>query len=330
MKLLVLGGAGYVGSHTAMKLLECGYEVVVADNLVTGYKQAVPQNATFYQGDVRDRAFLNKIFKNEKIDAVIHSVHYSVNSDSEKRPFNYYDNDVYSTKIILDAMVDHNIDKIVFSSSASIYGDQMNTLIREEDNQQPTNYYGETKFTMEKMILWAANAYNLKFVFLRYFNVCGSYNDGLMGEYHDSESHLIPLVLQVPNGIKSEVVINGTDYDTPDGTCIRDYIHILDLAQANILAIEYLMNGGESNVFNLGSGVGYSVKEVVDAARRVTGHPIPTTSGPRRKGDPARVVASYEKAKNILGWSPTVTNLDDLIQSAWHWQSSHPNGYKNI
>ena len=183
------------------------------------------------------------------------------------------------------------------------------------------------KLNMERLIAWAANAYGLKFVFLRYFNVCGSHESGAIGEYHDSESHLIPLVLQVPNGKKEKIMVYGSDYDTPDGTCIRDYIHITDLARAHLLAAEYLVKGGKSDVFNLGNGVGYSVREVIEAARRVTGHPIPSEDGPRREGDSARLVASGEKAKQILGWSPRITNLDDLVASAWKWQASHPNGY---
>ena len=328
MRFLVLGGAGYVGSHTALALIENGHEVVVADNLVTGYRQAVPEKAKFYLGDVRDRDFMDWVFNKEKIDAVIHSIHASREDDSTERPLSYYDNDFYGTKVTLDTMVDHGVQSIVFSSSSSsIYGDHEGLLICEEDQQRPTNRYGEMKLNMERLIAWAANAYGLKFVFLRYFNVCGSRESGAIGEYHDSESHLIPLVLQVPNGKKEKIMVYGSDYDTPDGTCIRDYIHITDLARAHLLAAEFLVKGGKSDVFNLGNGVGYSVREVIEAARRVTGHPIPSEDGTRREGDPARLVASGEKAKQILGWSPRITNLDDLVASAWKWQASHPNGY---
>lgn len=330
MKILVFGGAGYVGSHTVLELIDNGHDVVVADNLVTGYRQALPEKAIFYQGDVRDGDFLNGIFVKEHIDVVIHSIHYSMPNECAGRPIDYYNNNLYGTKVILDTMVDHGVDKIVFSSSSSIYGEQESLLISETDNQKPTNRYGETKLMMEKLIFWAANAYGLKFAFLRYFNVCGSHKDGVIGEYHHFENHLIPLVLRVANGQQKAVTIHGTDYDTPDGTCIRDYIHISDLARAHLLAAEYLMNGGKSDIFNLGSGVGYSVRQVIEVARRVTGHPIPTTNGPRREGDPARLVASGEKAKKILGWRPTITSLDEMIASAWCWQSSHPNGYNKI
>ena len=330
MRLLVLGGAGYVGSHTALELIENGHEVVVADNLVTGYRQAVPEKAKFYLGDVRDRDFMDWVFTKEKIDVVIHSIHAPREDEDTERPLSYYDNDFYGTKVTLDTMVDHGVQSIVFSSSSSIYGDHEGSLICEEDQQRPTNRYGEMKLNMEKLITWAANTYGLKFVFLRYFNVCGSHESGAIGEYHDRERHLIPLVLQVPSGKQEKITVNGNDYDTPDGTCIRDYIHITDLARAHLLAAEYLVKGGKSDVFNLGNGIGYSVREVIEAARRVTGHLIPSEDGPRREGDPARLVASGEKAKSVLGWKPQTTSLDDLIRSAWVWYSAHPNGYSKI
>ena len=227
-------------------------------------------------------------------------------------------------------MIDNNVDKIVFSSTAATYGEPENIPILESDRTCPTNPYGETKLAMEKMMKWSANAYQLRYVSLRYFNACGAHKSGKLGEAHNPESHLIPLVLQVPNGKRESVSIYGTDYDTPDGTCIRDYIHVTDLAEAHILAVEYLMKGGESNVFNLGNGVGYSVREVIETARKVTGHPIPAVEIPRRAGDPARLVASGEKAKTVLGWEPKITSLEDIIRSAWVWHSTHPNGYNEI
>jgi UDP-glucose 4-epimerase len=227
-------------------------------------------------------------------------------------------------------MIDNNVDKIVFSSTAATYGEPENIPILESDRTCPTNPYGETKLAMEKMMKWSANAYQLRYVSLRYFNACGAHKSGKLGEAHNPESHLIPLVLQVPNGKRESVSIYGTDYDTPDGTCIRDYIHVTDLAEAHILAVEYLMKGGESNVFNLGNGVGYSVREVIETARKVTGHPIPAVEIPRRTGDPARLVASGEKAKTVLGWEPKITSLEDIIRSAWVWHSTHPNGYNEI
>ena len=330
MRLLVLGGAGYIGSHTAVELLDRGHEVVIADNLITGYKQAVPKEAVFYQGDIRDYNFLNNLFKKEKIDAVIHFAAFSLVGESVTNPLKYYENNLYGTKVLLQAMIDNNVDKIVFSSTAATYGEPENIPILEDDRTCPTNPYGETKLAMEKMMKWSANAYQLRYVSLRYFNACGAHKSGKLGEAHNPESHLIPLVLQVPNGKRESVSIYGTDYDTPDGTCIRDYIHVTDLAKAHILAVEYLMKGGESNVFNLGNGVGYSVREVIETARKVTGHPIPAVETPRRAGDPARLVASGEKAKTVLGWEPKITSLEDIIRSAWVWHSTHPNGYNDI
>lgn len=327
MRLLVLGGAGYIGSHTALELIKKGHEVIVVDNLVTGYEKAVPDKAVFYQGDIRNLEFLDNLFKKEKIDAVIHFAAYSLVGESVTNPLKYYDNNLYGTKVLLEAMIKNNVNKIVFSSTAATYGEPENIPILESDRTCPTNPYGETKLAMEKMFHWASKAHGLNYVSLRYFNACGADATGQIGEAHNPESHLIPLVLQVPNGKRESVSIYGTDYDTPDGTCIRDYIHVTDLAMAHILAVEYLARGGESDIFNLGNGVGYSVREVIETARSVTGHPIPATEVPRRAGDPARLVASGEKAKKVLGWEPEIKKLDDIIASAWKWHRAHPNGY---
>ena len=327
MRLLVLGGAGYIGSHTSLELIKRGHDVVVVDNLVTGYQKAVPEKAVFYNGDIRDIEFLDNLFKIEKIDAVIHFAAFSLVGESVTNPLKYYDNNLYGTKVLLEAMIKNNVNKIVFSSTAATYGEPENIPILESDRTCPTNPYGETKLAMEKMFHWASKAHGLNYVSLRYFNACGADATGQIGESHNPESHLIPLVLQVPNGKRESVSIYGTDYDTPDGTCIRDYIHVTDLAQAHILAVEYLANGGASDIFNLGNGVGYSVREVIETARSVTGHPIPAIEVPRRSGDPARLVASGEKAKKILGWEPKIKQLDEIIASAWKWHSTHPNGY---
>lgn len=329
MRLLVLGGAGYIGSHTALELIKKGHEVIVVDNLVTGYEKAIPDKALFYQGDIRNFDFLDNLFKKERIDAVIHFAAYSLVGESVTNPLKYYDNNLYGTKVLLEAMIKNNVNKIVFSSTAATYGEPENIPILESDRTCPTNPYGETKLAMEKMFHWASKAHGLSYVSLRYFNACGADATGQIGEAHNPESHLIPLVLQVPNGKRESVSIYGTDYDTPDGTCIRDYIHVTDLAEAHILAVEYLANGGESDIFNLGNGVGYSVREVIETARRVTGHPIPATEVPRRAGDPARLVASGEKAKNILGWEPKIKQLDEIVESAWKWHKAHPEGYTN-
>ena len=328
MRILVLGGAGYIGSHTALELVRAGHEVIVADNLVTGHHSAVPKQAKFYEGDIRDAAFLDKLFDAEKIDAVIHFAAFSLVGESVANPLKYYNNNLCGTEVLLEAMVRHGLDKIVFSSTAATYGEPENIPILESDRTCPTNPYGETKLAMEKMFHWTARAHGLRYVSLRYFNACGADASGTIGEAHDPESHLIPLILQVPNGKRDAISIYGTDYDTPDGTCIRDYIHVTDLAQAHILAVQYLMQGGESNIFNLGNGIGYSVREVIETARKVTGHPIPAVETPRRAGDPARLVASSEKAKRVLGWNPVHDSLEEIISSAWKWHKHHPNGYE--
>lgn len=327
MSILVLGGAGYIGSHTALELIKSGENVVVADNLATGHKQAIPNEAKFYYGDIHDKAFLDNLFENEKIDAVIHFAAYSLVGESVSNPLKYYDNNLCGTKILLDSMIEHNIDKIVFSSTAATYGEPENIPILETDRTCPTNPYGETKLAMEKMFYWTSKAHNLRYVSLRYFNACGADSSGNIGEAHSPESHLIPLILQVPNGKRKSISIYGTDYDTPDGTCIRDYIHVTDLAQAHILAVNYLREGNESNIFNLGNGIGYSVKEVIETARKVTGHPIPAVNTPKRAGDPARLVASSEKARKILGWNPVHASLENIISDAWNWHKNHPNGF---
>ena len=327
MKILVLGGAGYIGSHTALELVRAGKDVVIADNLVTGYRKAIPEGAKFYEGDLRDFDFLDNLLQREKIDAVIHFAAYSLVGESVTNPLKYYDNNLYGTKVLLEAMVKNNVDKIVFSSTAATYGEPENIPILESDRTCPTNPYGETKLAMEKMFKWTAKAHNMRYVSLRYFNACGADESGTIGEAHNPESHLIPLILQVPNGKRETISIYGTDYGTPDGTCIRDYIHVTDLAQAHILAVKYLTNGGKSDIFNLGNGIGYSVREVIETARKVTGHPIPVTETPRRAGDPARLVASSEKAKTILGWNPVHNSLEEIIASAWKWHKNHPDGY---
>ena len=327
MKVLVLGGAGYIGSHTVKALCEENIDVVVADNLVTGHIEAVDSRTKFYKGDIRDINFLDDLFSKEKIDAVIHFAAYSLVGESVTDPLKYYDNNLCGTKVLLESMVKNNVDKIVFSSTAATYGEPENIPILESDRTEPTNPYGETKLSMEKMFKWTANAHGLRFVSLRYFNACGADESGKIGEAHNPETHLIPIILQVPNGQREFVSIFGNDYPTKDGTCIRDYIHVTDLAQAHILAVKYLMNGGNSDIFNLGNGVGFSVREVIETARKVTGHPIPVKDVERRAGDPAQLIASSEKAKRVLGWKPEHDSLEEIIASAWNWHKNHPNGY---
>ena len=242
-------------------------------------------------------------------------------------PLKYYDNNLCGTKVLLESMVAHNIDKIVFSSTAATYGEPERIPIMEGDRTEPTNTYGETKLSMEKMFKWTGKAHGLRYVSLRYFNACGAHVSGQIGEAHKPETHLIPLILQVPLKQREHISIFGDDYDTKDGTCIRDYIHVTDLAQAHILAVKYLMAGNESNIFNLGNGVGFTVKEVIETARKVTGDPIKAEVEPRRAGDPAQLIASSEKARTILGWKPEHADLEEIIATAWKWHSTHPNGY---
>lgn len=327
MTILVLGGAGYIGSHTVYALIEKGVDVVVIDNLETGHIEAVHEKARFYKGDIRDRAFVDSVLDKEKIDAVIHFAANSLVGESMVNPLKYYDNNVNGTKVLLQSMVAHGLDKIVFSSTAATYGEPEKVPILETDRTEPTNTYGETKLAMEKMFKWTDRAHGLKYVSLRYFNACGAHISGKIGEAHSPETHLIPLILQVPLGQREYISIFGDDYDTSDGTCIRDYIHVTDLAQAHILAVKYLMDGGKSDVFNLGNGVGFTVKEVIETARKVTGHPIPAVISPRRGGDPAKLIASSEKAKSILGWKPEHADLEEIIATAWKWHKNHPNGY---
>ena len=330
MKILVLGGAGYIGSHTVYELTDAGEDVVIIDNLETGYKEAVHPKAKFYQGDLRDRAFVDSVLDQETgIDAVIHFAANSLVGESMTNPLKYYDNNLCGTKIMLESMVAHGIDKIVFSSTAATYGEPEKTPILETDRTEPTNTYGETKLSMEKMFKWVGKAHGLRFVSLRYFNACGAHKSGEIGEAHNPETHLIPLILQVPNGKREAISIFGTDYPTKDGTCVRDYIHVTDLAQAHILAVKYLMEGNESDIFNLGNGIGFTVKEVIETAKEVTQKPIKAVEEGRRAGDPAVLIASSEKAKKVLGWKPEHADLHEIIESAWKWHSTHPEGYQS-
>ncbi len=327
MRILVLGGAGYIGSHTVYELIDRGDEVVIIDNLETGYKAAIHPSATFYEGDIRDFDFLNRVFGQEKIDAVIHFAANSLVGESMTNPLKYYDNNVLGAKVLLQAMLAHDMKKIVFSSTAATYGEPERIPILESDRTEPTNPYGETKLAMEKMFKWTDVAHGLRYVSLRYFNACGAHHSGQIGEAHKPETHLIPLVLQVPNGQREAISVYGDDYDTKDGTCIRDYIHVTDLASAHILAVDYLMKGNKSDIFNLGNGVGFTVKEVINQAEKVVGRPIKSVISAKRPGDPAQLIASSEKAMHILGWKPTYNRLDKIIESAWNFHKNHPNGY---
>lgn len=328
MSVLVLGGAGYIGSHTVDRLVDQGQDVVVVDSLVKGHRAAVNDKAKFYQGDLADQDFMRKVFtENPEIDAVIHFAAYSLVAESMKKPLKYFDNNTAGMIKLLEVMNEFDIKNIVFSSTAATYGIPEKMPIMESDPQDPINPYGESKLMMEKIMRWADEAYGTKFVALRYFNVAGAKPDGSIGEDHGPETHLIPIVLQVAQGKRDKLQIFGDDYNTPDGTNVRDYVHPFDLADAHILAVDYLRKGNESNAFNLGSSTGFSNLEIVEAARKVTGKEIPAEIAPRRGGDPDSLIASSDKAREILGWKPQFDNIERIIETAWAWHSSHPNGY---
>lgn len=329
MSILVLGGAGYIGSHAVDQLINKGYDVVVVDNLLTGHKKAIHEKARFYQGDIRDKGFMQEVFKKESIDGVIHFAANSLVGESVEKPLMYFNNNVYGTQVVLEVMEEFGVKTIVFSSTAATYGEPKEMPIVESMPTNPENPYGESKLMMEKIMKWCDNAYGIRYVALRYFNVAGAKSDASIGEDHDPETHLIPIILQTALGQREYLGIYGDDYDTPDGTCIRDYVYIEDLIAAHIAALDYLQKGNESNIFNLGSNNGYSVKEMLEAAREVTEKEIPAKILPRRAGDPSRLVASSEKAKNILGWQPKTTDIKQIIQTAWNWHVSHPKGYED-
>lgn len=328
MSILVVGGAGYIGSHAVHQLHDRGEKVVIIDNLETGNKQAIHANASFYEGDIRDIDFLRSVFASESIDAVIHFAANSLVGESMENPLKYYDNNVHGTQMLLEAMVEYNVKNIVFSSTAATYGEPDTVPITEDMATNPANPYGETKLAIERMIEWADKAYGIKYVSLRYFNVAGARQTGEIGEDHDPETHLIPIILQAALNKRPSVTIYGDDYNTPDGTCIRDYIHVEDLIDAHLLALKYLQQGGKSEIFNLGSSQGFSVKELVDTARSITGKEIPAVIGPRRAGDPSTLIASSTKAREILGWNPARTSIEEIMKDAWNWHLTHPDGYK--
>ncbi|WP_070000779.1 UDP-glucose 4-epimerase GalE [Cellulosilyticum sp. I15G10I2] len=328
MKILIVGGAGYIGSHAVKQLVENHFDVVVIDSLETGYRESVPSHLPFYQVDIKNKEALKEVFIKEKFDGVIHFAANSLVGESMTKPLKYYNNNVHGTQILLEVMVETGVKYIVFSSTAATYGNVETMPITEDMATHPTNTYGETKLAIEKMMSWTNKAHDFHFVCLRYFNVAGADASAAIGEAHNPETHLIPLVLQVPLGQRSHITVYGNDYPTQDGTCIRDYIHVTDLVDAHILALDYLMKGGQSNIFNLGSNSGYSVLEIINAAREVTGHEIPLAIGEKRAGDPAVLIASSTKAKEVLNWSPHYTDVKTIISSAWNWHQSHPQGYK--
>jgi UDP-glucose 4-epimerase len=324
MKVLITGGAGYIGSVVVAELLRANHEVTVYDDLSHGYRKAVPSAAKFVQGEVADRAKLDSIFSSQPIDAVMHFAAFIEAGESMKFPERFFRNNSASTLTLLEAMLAHKIKNFVFSSTAALYGDPENIPIRETDTLKPTNAYGESKLLVERMLDWFHRIHGFRYASLRYFNAAGATAE--LGEAHQPESHLIPLILQVALGKRDAISIFGTDYPTHDGTCVRDYIHVADLADAHVLALQALDKASQL-IFNIGNGRGFSVREVVEVARKVTGHPIPVIEAPRRPGDPATLVASSEKIKRDLGWKPRFAELEQIVSSAWEWHKKHPAGY---
>ncbi|KJH70866.1 UDP-glucose 4-epimerase GalE [Aliterella atlantica] len=319
--ILVTGGAGYIGSHAVLALKRAGYEVIVLDNLVYGHRDIVEQvlQVELIVGDINDRLLLDKLFSQRQIDAVMHFSAYAYVGESVTDPAKYYRNNVIGTVTLLEAMIAAKIKKFVFSSTCATYGVPHTVPIAEDHSQNPINPYGATKLMVERILQDFAPAYDLKSVSFRYFNAAGADPTGILGEDHNPETHLIPLVLMAALGKRDSVSIFGTDYPTDDGTCIRDYIHVTDLAEAHILGLEYLLKGGDSAIFNLGNGNGFSVKQVIDTARQVTGQDIKVNLSDRRPGDPPILVGSSDKARNILGWEPKYPAIKEILTHAWQW-----------
>ncbi len=329
MHILVTGGAGYIGSVTAAYFIRAGHRVTVYDNLSRGYRAAVPPEADFIQGDIGDRAALDVLFQSRRFDAVAHFAAFIEAGESMKLPGKYFRNNVVCSQTLLDAMITHGVQRLVFSSTAAVYASK-NSPLSEDDPYGPANVYGETKLMIEQMIRWYARIAGLRYCILRYFNACGAMLDdagrAIRGEAHTPETHLIPLTLQVPLGQRPAALIFGTDYPTPDGSCIRDYIHVEDLAQAHVLALDALDERQEMT-YNIGNGQGYSVREVVNVARAVTGIDFPVEEAPRRPGDGPILIASSERINDELGWQPRYPDLKTIVATAWAWHSSHPHGY---
>jgi UDP-glucose 4-epimerase len=325
MRILVTGGAGYVGSHTTRQLLENGHEVWVFDNLTTGHRRAATQ-ARFVQGELTNRDLLQDLLRGEKIDAVFHFAASALVGESVAHPDRYYQNNVVATLSLLEAMRSSDVRKIIFSSTTATYGVPSRVPICESERQAPINPYGFTKLVIEHALADYAHAYDFGYAALRYFNAAGASPTGDIGEDHKPESHLIPIVLQVALGQRDNITVFGDDYPTPDGTCIRDYVHVDDLGLAHILALDKLQPG-EGICVNLGTGRGYSVRELISACRRVTGHTIPEVIGPRRPGDPPELVADATRARSVLGWQPRYTDIEDIVATAWQWHKTHPHGY---
>lgn len=328
MSILVTGGAGYIGSHVVEQLIERGYDVVVFDNFQAGHRAALSSRAHLVEGDLLDAASVRALFGRYTFDGILHFASRIQVGESMQNPFLYLRDNVHATENLIEAAVEHGVGRFILSSTANLFDQPTRIPISEDEPIIPGSVYGETKAYAERLLYWMERIYGLRYCALRYFNASGAHPDGHIGEDHHPETHLIPIVLQVAMGQRSHVDVFGDDYPTPDGTAIRDYIHVIDLADAHILALEALTEG-PSRVYNLGSGRGYTVMEVIEAARKVTGHPIPARMAPRRAGDAAALVADNAKITAELGWYPEYTSLEAIIQTAWAWHQSHPHGYED-
>lgn len=329
MNILVTGGAGYIGSHVVEELKKSGFTPIVYDNFSTGHEEAVPEDVQLIEGDIHDVRFAKHIMEQFKIDAVIHFAASSLVGESMTNPSKYYFNNVEGSLHLLEAMRGAGVDHIVFSSTAAVYGEPKNIPINEDSLLQPTNVYGRTKLNIEGMLADYDKAYDMRYVALRYFNAAGASKTSDIGEDHNPESHLIPLILKTAQGVRKQIAVFGTDYPTADGTCVRDYIHVCDLAKAHVLALKHLLQGGSSKIYNLGSEKGFSVNEMIASAKKITGIDFPVVEEARRAGDPAVLIASSEKIRRELGWVPEHSSVDEIISSAWHWHKGHPNGYNS-
>ena len=325
MRLLVSGGAGYIGSAVVSELLAAGHEVTVYDNLSHGYVAAVPKGAEFVQGDIADSSGLATLLKRSGIEAVLHFAALIEAGESMQAPERYFQNNTMGTLTLLQAMLNSNVKRLVFSSTAAVYGQPEQVPIPEEHKLQPTNAYGESKLLVERMLAWFHRVHDMRYASLRYFNAAGATAE--RGESHVPETHLIPLVLQVAMGQREAISVYGDDYETPDGTCVRDYIHVTDLATAHVLALEALAERTQL-IYNLGNGTGFSVLQVIEMARRVTRHPIPAVTAPRRAGDPAILVASSDRIRHELKWKPRYPELQTILETAWQWMKKNPNGWR--
>ncbi len=329
MKILVTGGAGYVGSHAVRELLKNGYEVVVYDNLSRGFQESLSEDVKFVHGDLNNPELLEHVFNSNKFEAVIDFAGHLEVEESMRDPHRFYLNNVISLLNLLKSMHTHNVKSIVYSSSASVYGQPKEIPVSEMHISDTNNVYGETKAIAERMLKFFDNIYGIKSISLRYFNAAGADSDGEIGEAHNPETHLIPIVFNTALGKRQHISVYGTDYLTKDGTAVRDYIHVNDLSQVHILAMERLISEGKSNIFNVGTGRGYSVNEILETARKITGCEIPSINATRRFGDPAELVADVNKIKKELRWEPKFSDLQTIIKTAWNWHKNHPNGYKN-